>query len=207
LLPLTLLYVADETYPVSGCPSVGVTLGRWTAWLATCGYAERTRTVSRCSVHYPASYIPSPVGYYDAECYVTCEINQEEEDINGAACPICTRGVSIDLRFLTFVFADVAPTSKLSNNYGRNYGSNYNSESCSTLPCGLGFSCLNLQGGQYTCLATSSADGDSQGTTTASPSSSGLSSVHVAVIAGLLTLSVMHDHVVHHLSCSRLRVP
>ncbi len=109
---------------------------------------------------------------------------------------------------LLLVFADVAPTSKQSNNYGSNYGSNYNSDPCSTLPCGLGFSCLNLQGGQYTCLATSSADGDSQGTTTVSPGSNELSSVHVAVIAGLLTL-VMHDHAVSHDPSlrSRLRVP
>ncbi len=101
LLPLDLFPVADETYPVSGCPSVGMTLGPWTAWSASCGYAERTRSVSRCSANYPASYIPAPVGYYDTECYVKCETNQEEDYTNGAACPICKRGFSMDLHFLT----------------------------------------------------------------------------------------------------------
>ncbi len=80
------------------------------------------------------------------------------------------------------VLTDVA-TPKPSNNYGSNSASNYNSDPCATLPCPLGFSCLNLQGGQYTCLATSS-DSSSDSATTASPSSNGLGSVYVAMIAG-----------------------
>jgi hypothetical protein len=78
---------------------------------------------------------------------------------------------------------DAVPTAKAAGSYGNS--NNYNSAACSTLPCPLGFSCLNLQGGQYTCLATSSSDSSSETTTTASPSSSGLSVTGTILIAGM----------------------
>jgi hypothetical protein len=192
------LCCADESYPPANCPSVGVTVGQWSSWSASCGQAERTRSVTQCRTQYPVSYAPAPAGYYDARCYVTCQTSVEKDYTNGAACPICM--LSCVVSHCVRVFAkhhwrvDAVPTAKPAN-YPSN---NYNSDACSTLPCPLGFSCLNLQGGQYTCLPTSSLDSSSETTTTASPSSSGLGSV-----TGTILIAGLRAHAFHIVSNNR----